>query len=103
MEPYSHAFALPKFLSKSGQKPSLKMRAVFVFFGIFFIFLLANGASAAITEGTMYPGVAVAGSNVSWRSRQDVANLVRSKQSNKNLTIVVNGKKYETNTNEIGA
>lgn len=74
---YKHFLSLPKGLSKSGQKPNAYARIGFVLVGIVLAVLSLNTLVAAVTEGVIYPGVSVAGTDLSFKTRAQALEILR--------------------------
>lgn len=102
MQPYSHRWSLPPLLSRSGLKPSIWDRVRFILVGIFFIFLLANGVAAALTEGQMLPGVTVANKPIGWATQASARTKLSGTPQDYKLDIVVGSKHFSTTSNSIG-
>ncbi len=102
-DPHSHRLSLPRKLSKSGQKPSPMSRAVFVLLGFFLFLVLANAVVAAAVEGLIYPGVSVAGHDLSWKTRSSALKVLREASPDKTITIKSDGKFFIVKSNDLGA
>lgn len=104
MQPtFAHRFSLPRTLSKTGQKPTVKARLRFVILGSFLAILLANAAIAARMEGLIYPGVSVAGHDLSGLSRVDARNKLRDLPTGRTFTIKVDDKTFTVTNDQLGA
>lgn len=104
MQPtFTHRFSLPRVLSKTGQKPKASARISFVILGAFLAFLLANGILAAIMEGQIYPGVSVAGHDISGLSRVAAREKLRQLPTNRTFTIKVGEQTFTATSEQLGA
>jgi lipoprotein-anchoring transpeptidase ErfK/SrfK len=68
-----------------------------------FVLFLANAMVAAAVEGVIYPGIKVAGQNVSGLTRQQAVSLLQAKPLGKQLTLTVAGKEFVASNEQIGA
>lgn len=68
-----------------------------------FLILLANAFAAAYVEGTIYPGVKVAGQNVAGLTRQQATSLLQSKPLGKQVKLTVNDQEFVASNEAIGA
>ncbi len=102
-QPYAHRFALPKSLSKSGQKPSPVARIQFVVLGALLAFLCVNGIVAALLTGRIYPGVSVAGHDLSFKTRAEAIQSLRQIETKRNFTLKVGDKVFTTTDTELGS
>lgn len=100
---HSHFLHLPKFISKSGIKPSKKARINFVIIAIILLFCVADMFITALTMGKMYPGVSIAGHDVSYKSRSQTFEYLKQQKLQRNFTIRVNDKIFSTTSDELGA
>ncbi len=100
---YSHRFHLPKIISRSGQKPSRNARINFVIISVLLIFCFVDLVITAITMGRMYPGVSIAGKDVSFLTRSETYSLIKSQNLKRNFTIKVGDKVFTTTSGELGA
>lgn len=104
MQPtFAHWFSLPRILSKTGLKPTPFARLRFVVLGIFFTFLLTNTALAAVLEGQIYPGVSVAGHDISGLTRVQARNKLSAMPNGRTFTIKVGDKTFTTTSEQLGA
>lgn len=102
-DPHSHFLSLPRKLSKSGQKPSGLSRLIFVVLGVFLVILVANGVVASLLEGQIYPGVSVAGHDLSWFTRAQAMKVLREVSPESTITIKSDGKVFVLKSSELGA
>ena len=102
-DPHSHFLSLPRKLSKSGLKPSALSRVVFVLIGGLAALLIANGAVAAVLEGQIYPGVSVAGRDLSWMTRRQAMKVLRDSSPESTITVKSDGKAFVLKSSELGA
>jgi lipoprotein-anchoring transpeptidase ErfK/SrfK len=100
---YAHRFALPKFLSSSGNKPSLRARMEFVVFCTIMTILCANAFVAAMLTGRIYPGVSVAGHDLSLLSRIDAKKNLQKYQSSRHFNLKVGEKNFNADDTNLGA
>jgi len=68
-----------------------------------FLLLLANAMAAAYVEGVMYPGVKVAGQDVSGLTRQQAISMLQSKPLRKQIKLTVAGQEFVASNETIGA
>jgi vancomycin resistance protein YoaR len=68
-----------------------------------FLILLANAFAAAYVEGTIYPGVKVAGQDVAGLTRQQATSLLQSKPLGKQVKLTVNDQEFAASNEAIGA
>ncbi len=101
--PHSHFLSLPKGVSKSGQRPSLVSRLTFILVGVLFVFALANSAVAATTEGVIFPGVSVAGKDLSFKTRAQAREMLQSLKKERSFTIQVGDKTFQATSTDLGA
>jgi lipoprotein-anchoring transpeptidase ErfK/SrfK len=90
---YSHFLSLPKGLSKSGQKPNPITRIGFVLVGILLAVLSLNALVSALTEGVIYPGVSVAGTDLSFKTRAQALEILRQKSGTRKVTVKIGKEK----------
>ncbi len=102
-EPYSHRFALPKSLSRSGQRPSTFARLQFIVLGSILAFLCMNALVAAMLTGRIYPGVSVAGHDLSFKTRAEALRTLQAVQTKRNFTLKVGDKVFTTTDAELGS
>lgn len=100
---HSHRFALPRWLSRSGESPSLAARTLFLILAPLLAVVALNAIVAASVEGVIYPGVTVAGTNVSGMTRQQAQNLLTSQTADRSLKIKVGDKTFQASHSELGA
>lgn len=68
-----------------------------------FLLLLANAMAAAYVEGVIYPGVRVAGQDVSGLTRQQAISMLQSKPLGKQVKLTVAGQEFVASNETIGA
>jgi lipoprotein-anchoring transpeptidase ErfK/SrfK len=68
-----------------------------------FILLLLNAWAAVFVEGVIYPGVKVAGQDVSGLTRQQAISFLQSKPLGKQVKLNVSGQEFVASNEEIGA
>ncbi len=102
-EPHSHWMHLPKFASYSGQKPSKVARINFVIIAAILVFCLTDLLISAITMGRIYPGVSIAGNNVSYKTRAEAYEYLKNQKLERNFTIKVGDKMFNATSSELGA
>ena len=100
---FSHRLHIPSPLSKSGQKPSFKSRINFLIISFLLIFFVADLTISALTMGKMYPGVSIAGHDVSYKTRAQVYSFLRSQKLERNFTIKVGDKVFNARSTQLGA
>jgi lipoprotein-anchoring transpeptidase ErfK/SrfK len=100
---HSHRFALPKFLSQSGQKPNRSARIQFVVVGGLLALLCVNAIVAAMTTGRIYPGVSVAGHDLSFQTRLEAKQTLEKSQTQRHFTLKVGEKSFSATDTDIGA
>lgn len=101
---YKHFLSLPKGLSKSGQKPNAYARIGFVLVGIVLAVLSLNTLVAAVTEGVIYPGVSVAGTDLSFKTRAQALEILRQKSGSRSVTVKIGqDKSIIASNNDFGA
>src|SRR5437867_2290193 len=102
-EPHSHWLHMPKFLSHSGQKPNSSARINFIIIALVLVFCLADLTVGAITMGRMYPGVSIAGRDVSFLTRAEAYQALKGKNLERNFTIKVGDKVFTATNIQLGA
>jgi len=100
---HSHFLHLPKFISKSGIKPSKKARINFVIISAILLFCLFDMLISALTMGSMYPGVSIAGHDVSYKTRIQTFEYLKDQKLQRSFTVRVNDKIFTTTSDELGA
>lgn len=100
---HSHFLHLPKFISKSGIKPSKKARINFIIISLILLFCLFDMAISALTMGGMFPGVSIAGHDVSYKTREQTFEYLKNQKLQRNFTVRVNEKVFSTTSDELGA
>lgn len=68
-----------------------------------FIVLLANSLAAAYVEGVIYPGIKVAGEDISGLTRQQATSLLQARPLGKQIKLEVGGQEFTATNEEIGA
>lgn len=100
---HSHFLHLPKYISKSGLKPSKKSRINFVIISAILLFCVFDMLISALTMGRMYPGVSIAGHDVSYKTRSQTFDYLKSQKLQRNFNVHVNDKVFSTTSDELGA
>lgn len=100
---YNHRFALPKILSSSGNKPSTRARIEFVVIGIIFSILCINALVAAMLTGRIYPGVSVAGHDLSFQTRVQAQKTLEKYRTTRNFELKVGDKVFTATDTDLGA
>ena len=100
---HTHKYALPKWLSRSGQAPSRSARLLFLVLAPLFAFLSLNAAVAAYTEGVIYPGVSIAGVNVSGLTKQQAYTKLQALPLARTYTVKINDRVFKTTNDLLGA
>lgn len=101
--PHSHKLHLPKFMSYSGQKPSRQARIGFVIIAVVLIYCFFDLLISAFTMGRMYPGVSVAGKDLSFKTRAQAYQEIKNQSLEKNFSVKVGDKTFVATTNDLGA
>lgn len=101
--PHSHFLSLPPKLSKSGQKPSPRARIWFVVIGVIMVTVFVNGFTAVATEGLIYPGVSVAGNDLSFKTKAEARKILAGLQTERKFTVTVGDKTFEATNEDLGA
>ena len=100
---HSHFLSLPKRLSKSGQKPALKSRVWFVFLGITIAFVFSNLLVSALTVGVMFPGVSVAGKDLSFKTQEQARQMLMEMRRQRHFTVEVGNQTFLATSSDLGA
>lgn len=100
---HSHKFRLPKFMSYSGQKPSKQARISFVIIAIVLIYCFVDLLINTFTMGRFYPGVSVAGKDLSFKTRAQAASLLKQESLDKTFTVKVGDKTFTASSHDLGA
>ncbi len=90
-------------LSKSGERPSFRARLWFIFMGIMIVFVTSNLLISTLTEGVIFPGVSVSGHDLSFKTRNQAREILKSIKTERSFTVKVGDKTFETNSSELGA
>lgn len=85
------------------KKHAMRTRHWFLVLLPLFLILLANALAAAYVEGVIYPGVKVAGQDVSGLTRQQAVSMLQSKPLGKQIRLVVSGQEFVASNETIGA
>lgn len=101
--PHSHFLSLPPKVSKSGERPSMRARIWFVVLGVFIVFALSNAVIASITEGVIYPGVSVAGKDLSFKTKAEAREILAGLKTERNFTVQVGDKSFAASSSDLGA
>jgi lipoprotein-anchoring transpeptidase ErfK/SrfK len=101
-KPHSHFLSLPPKLSKTGQKPSVKNRVWFIFIGIFLVFIISNLLIGALTQGVIFPGVSVAGKDLSFKTQNEARQILSSINNDKKFKVKVGNKTFDATTKDFG-
>ena len=101
--PHSHFLSLPPKVSKSGQRPSLRSRIWFVVLGVGMLFVLSNAVLAVMTEGVIYPGVSVAGKDLSFKSRAEARDILSGLKTERSFVVQVGDKTFSASNSDLGA
>ncbi len=102
-KPYSHFLSLPRRLSQSGQKPALKARVWFVFLGVTIAFVFSNLLVSALTVGVMFPGVSVAGKDLSFKTQEQARKILSDMRRQRNFTVEVGDQTFLATSSDLGA
>ena len=100
---HSHFLSLPPGLSKSGLRPSLKHRFWFVFWGIILAFIVANQVVAIATEGVIFPGVSVAGVDLSYKTQEQARKILSQTKTDRSFEVAVGNKTFSATGKDLGA
>lgn len=90
-------------MPETAKKHIIRTRHWFLVLLPLFLILLANAWAAAYVEGVMYPGVKVAGQDVSGLTRQQATSLLQSKPLGKQVKLTVSGQEFIASNEAIGA
>lgn len=101
--PHSHFLSLPPKISKSGQRPSLRSRIWFVVLGVVAVFVIANAVIATATEGLIYPGVSVAGHDLSFKNKAEARKILLATKTERTFTVAVGENSFTATNSDIGA
>lgn len=99
---FKHFLHLPRFVSKSGEKPSLSARLSFIVIGVFLVAMLGNAVLSASLEGVIYPGVSVGGHDLSWKTRAQALSILKADPPHQKLTVKVGDKQFEADNKTLG-
>lgn len=100
---HAHRFALPRWLSRSGHKPSLTSRVWFVIVIPLLALLLLNGLIAARYEGLIYPGVSVAGVDLTGLTQRQAYSKIEGIPRSRQYVIKVGDKEFSATSQSLGA
>lgn len=100
---HSHRFALPGWLSRSGQKPNRSARVLFIVLAPFIAFIIMNAIAAVWVEGTIYPGVSVAGKNLSGLTRTQAEGALQAMPLARHYRVTVGDRVFEATNDQLGA
>lgn len=98
-----HRFALPRWLSKSGHKPAVKSRVLFVVIAPLLAIILVNAFLAAMLEGVVYPGISVAGTDISGLTRSQAYQRLAAQPLGRRFEIKVGEKSFAATNQDLGA
>ena len=101
--PHSHFLSLPPKVSKSGQKPSFRHRLWFIGIGVLLTFIFANLVTSVLTEGTIFPGVSVAGKDLSFKTRDQAREILSQMKTDRSFQIQVGEKVFNVTGRDLGA
>lgn len=101
--PHSHFLSLPPGVSKSGQKPSVGSRVWLVVASIMLVLVFANVAVAATTEGVIYPGVSVAGTDLSFKTKAQARQMLLGLKTKRTFNVTVGDKTFSATNEDLGA
>lgn len=99
---FKHFLHLPRFVSKSGEKPSVLARLQFVALGIFLVAMAGNAVLSASLEGVIYPGVSVGGHDLSWKTRAEAMSILKADPPHQRLIVKVGDKQFEADNKTLG-
>jgi len=102
-KPHSHFLSLPPRVSKSGQKPSFRHRAWFIVIGIFLVFVAANLVTTVFTEGVIFPGVSVAGRDLSFKTRNQAREILSQMKTDRSFEVQVGDNVFTATGKDLGA
>lgn len=102
-KPHSHFLSLPPKISKSGQRPSLSYRLWFVAIGFIIVFSVANLAVSAFTDGVIFPGVSVAGKDLSYKTKQQAREILSGMKTDRSFQVKVGDKTFASTGKDLGA
>ncbi len=100
---HSHKLHLPKIMSYSGQKPSRQARIGFVIIAIVLLYCFVDLLLSAMTMGRIFPGVSVAGKDMSFKTRAQAYQIIKDEQLQKSFTVKVGDKTFTATSADLGA
>jgi lipoprotein-anchoring transpeptidase ErfK/SrfK len=101
-KPHSHFLSLPPKISKSGQKPSTQHRIWFISIGIFLVFIFSNLLVGALTQGVIFPGVSVAGKDLSFKTQNQAREILSNIKTDKKFKVKVGSKSFDATSKDFG-
>jgi len=101
-KPHSHFLSLPPKISKSGEKPSTKHRAWFIFIGVLIVFVVSNMFISAMTVGVIFPGVSVAGKDLSFKTQDQAREILSSVKANRKYKVQVGNQTFDATSKDFG-
>ena len=101
-KPHSHFLSLPPRISKSGEKPSTKHRGWFIFIGFFMVFVISNMFVSALTEGVIFPGVSVAGKDLSFKTQNQAREILASVKADRKYKVKAGNETFDANSKDFG-
>ncbi len=102
-KPHSHFLSLPPILSRSGQKPSMVSRIWFILVGTVIAFVLMNLLVSVFTLGVIFPGVSVAGTDLSFKTQNEARKILAGMQKEREFTVEVGDHKFSVTGSDLGA
>jgi hypothetical protein len=102
-KPHSHFLSLPPKVSKSGQRPSFRHRIWFVAIGVLLTFIAANLITTVMTEGVIFPGVSVAGRDLSFKTRNQAREILSQMKTDRSFQVQVGDKVFTSTGRDLGA
>ena len=101
-KPHSHFLSLPPKISKSGEKPSTKHRAWFIAIGVLTVFIISNMLVAAATQGVIFPGVSVAGKDLSFKTQKQARAILSNIDVNRKFKVQVGNQTFDATSKDFG-
>lgn len=102
-KPHSHFLSLPPKVSKSGQKPSFKHRLWFLVIGFALVFVGSNLIVSALTQGVIFPGVSVAGRDLSFKTQSQAREILSQMKTDRSFQVQVGDKTFSATGRDLGA